>query len=240
LHQQLPADPRPRLVEYLGCQRQVPLTDQADQAIAKIPALEQHEDDHGQHHSGGAQRPYERAQPGEPGKPRDLIGAHDDRLANGPRGRPLRWFALIEAGLDLVQRFLQLLDRAALAGAAHVRDLRPDIAAIARQVVRQVTELARQSPAGEAEHREHQGDDGQNGGDAPDPAFEPGHRRRQDECQQDGQRDRNEDDLSQVQHDDDEHAAGERHPRFQGLYGIIHHGADPQPHSRCQPIVVVT
>ena len=66
---------------------------------------------------------------------------------------PLGALRFSEIGLDVVDRLLQLLDRSALAGAAHVRDLRQDVDAIARQVVGQMVHLTRQTPAGEAEHR---------------------------------------------------------------------------------------
>ena len=80
--------------------------------------------------------------------------------------------------------------------------------------------LPRQAPAGEAEHDEHQRDDHEHGRDAAQPALEPGHRRRQDEREQDGERDRHEHRLRPVEDDDDQHAAGERDPRLQACCDV--------------------
>ena len=44
---------------------------QANQAVTKVPALEQHEDDRDQHQSRGTKRAYHRTQPGEAGNAGD-------------------------------------------------------------------------------------------------------------------------------------------------------------------------
>ena len=59
------------------------MAEQPNQAIAQIPALEQHEDDHRQHEPGCSHWADDRAEPRETRETRDqLRGDHD-----GPRGR---------------------------------------------------------------------------------------------------------------------------------------------------------
>ena len=129
---------------------------------------------------------------------------------------------MFQAALDVVDRLLQLLDRPAFPCAAHVGDLRQDVDAITGQVVGQAVHLPGQTPAGETEDREHQRHGGEDGRDAADPALEPADRRRQDEREQNGERDRHQDGLRQVQDHDDQHVPGERDPRFQGLRRVTH------------------
>ena len=218
LHQQLPADARSRLVKRLRRDGQLAVPEQPDQPIAQIPALEQHEDDHRQHEPRGAQRADDRTEPREARETRDLLrGDHD-----GPRDRSFGRIRFSEVGLDVFDRLLQLLDRSPLARAAHVRDLRQDVGAVARKVLGQMVHLPRQTPAGETEDREHQRDHRENGRDAADPALKPGDRRSQHEREKDGERDRHEHGLRPVQDDHDEHTPGERHPRFQCLRRVIH------------------
>ena len=76
-----------------------------------------------------------------PGKPAAGAAATSTRCGV----RPSRRIDLAEVGLDLLDRLLQLLDRAALAGAAHVGDLRQDVDAVARQVGGEVS-ICRASP----------------------------------------------------------------------------------------------
>ena len=82
--------------------------------------------------------------------------------------------------------------------------------------------LPRQTPAGEAEDAEHQRHHHEHGGDASDPSLKPCDRRTQHEREQDGERDRHENDLCPVQDDHDEHTPGECHPPPQCLRRIIH------------------
>ena len=85
--------------------------------------------------------------------------------------------------------------------------------------------LPRQTPAGEAEDREHQCDDRQNGWDAADPSLKRRDRRRQHEREKDGEGNRHEHGLRPVQDDHDEHTSRERHPRFQCSRHVIHQAA---------------
>ena len=162
-----------------------------------------------QHEAGRSQRSDDRTEPREARDTRVCFRGDDD----GPR-RACRLGAsdCSEVGLDVFDRLLQLLDRTALAGAAHVRDLRADVVAVRGQVLGQMVHLPRHAPAGEAEHREHQRDHDEHGRDAADPALERGHRRRQDECQKDGEREGHEDGLRPVQDDDHQHTARRTSP----------------------------
>ena len=117
----------------------------------------------------------------------------------------------------IFDRFLQLLDRTAFPRASYVFDFRQDVDAVQRKILGEMVHLSRESPAGESEDREDQRDHGENGGDAPDPTFQPADRWGQHEREQDGKRDRHEYVLRPVQHRNDEHASGKRHPRLQGL-----------------------
>ena len=167
LHQQLPADAGSRLVERLRRDRQLAVPEQPDQPIAQIPAFEQHEDDHRHHEPGRAQLADDRTEPREARETRDLLGGDHD----GPRDRSFGRLRFSEVGLDVFDRLLQLLDRSPLARAAHVRDLRQDVGAVARKVLGQMVHLPRQTPAGETEDREHQRDHRENGRDAADPTL---------------------------------------------------------------------
>ena len=206
------------LVECLRGRGELSVPDQPDQAIPQIAAFEQHEDDHRRDEPRRAQRPDDGPEPREGRKPRRRVGGHHD----GPRRRSFRAPPSSQVSLDAFQRFLQLLDRASPARTAHVGDLRSDVGAIAGQVLGQIVHLPGQAPAGEAERREHQRDHHQHGRDATDPPLKPGDRRRQDEREQDGERERHEDGLCPVQNGDDEHAAGERHPGLHGPGGGVH------------------
>ena len=157
-------------------------------------------------------------EPREARETRDLLGGDHD----GPRDRPSGHLRLSKVGLDVFDRLLQLLDRPPLARAAHVRDLRQDVDAVARKVLGQIVHLPRQTPAGETEDREHQRDHRENGWDAADPTLKPGHRRSQHEREKDGECDRHEHGLRPVQNDNDEHTPGECHPRFQRLRRVSH------------------
>lgn len=117
----------------------------------------------------------------------------------------------------------------ALARAADVRDLGQDVDAVTREVVRQAVHLPREPPAGETEHGEHEDGDGEHRRDTTDTALEPGDGRGEDEGEKDGKGDRHQHRLGPVQHHDDEHAAGERHPRLQGLLRVIHGLQDADP-----------
>jgi len=125
-------------------------------------------------------------------------------------------------GLDVFDRVLQLLDRSALARAAHVRDLHPDIGAVAGKVLSQMVNLPRETPAGETEDREYQRDHRENRRDAADPALKPVHKRSQHEREKDGECERYEHGLRPVQDDNNKDTPGERHPRFQCLRSVIH------------------
>jgi hypothetical protein len=72
------------------------------------------------------------------------------------------------------------------------------------------------------ESREHQRDDQQHGRHPTDPPLNPVDRRRQDEREQDGERERHEDGLCPLQNGDHEHAAGERHPEPHGFQRVVH------------------
>jgi len=84
-----------------------------------------------------------------------------------------------------------------------------------------VVRLSRQTPAGEAESREHQGDHRENGRDPAKPALKPGDRRRQHEREKDGDGERHEHGLCPVQDRNDEHTAGEGHPRLHSLQRTV-------------------
>ena len=71
LHQQLAADPAAGLIERAGRYRELAVADEANQPVAQIPALEQHEDGHGHDQSRGTKRAYQRTQPGEAGNAGD-------------------------------------------------------------------------------------------------------------------------------------------------------------------------
>src|SRR5688572_5855648 len=86
-----------------------------------------------------------------------------------------------------------------------------------------MVQLSRESPAGEAEHDEHQRDGGEYSRDAPEPTLEPADRRRQNEGEQHGECDRYDHRLRPIEDADDEDTPGEYHPRFQGP-GVIHEG----------------
>ena len=128
------------------------MTDQANQPVAQVAAFEQHGDHEHDHHAGGTERCEERTEPREAGKAGRWFGLDH----HGLRRSTLGDIRLAEVGLDVLDRLLQLFDRAALAGAAHVVDLREDVDAIGGQIVGEVFELPLESPAGEAEHHEHQ------------------------------------------------------------------------------------
>ena len=165
-------------------------------------------------------------EPREARETRDLLRGDDD----GPGDRSSRHLRFSKVGLDVFDRLLQLLDRPPLARAAHVRDLRQDVDSIAGKILGQIVHLPRQTPAGQTEDREHQRRHCENGWDAADPTLEPGDGRSQHEREKDGECDRNEHGLCPVQDDNDEHTAGERYPRFQGLRRVIH---EPQPILDC-------
>ena len=65
----------------------------------------------------------------------------------GCGARPSGRVGLAEVGLDVLDRLLQLLDRAALAGAAHVGDLREDVDAVARAGLRRGCPSAAPGPS---------------------------------------------------------------------------------------------
>ena len=218
LHQQLPADAGSRLVKRLRRHGQLAVPEQPDQPIAQIPAFEQHEDDHRQHEPGRAQRTDDRTEPREARETgHRRRGDHD-----GPRPGSFARVRFAKVGPDVFDRLLQLLDRSPLARAAHVRDLRQDVGAVARKVLGQMVHLPRQTPAGETEDREHQRDHREHGWDAADPSLKPGDRGSQHEREKDGEGDRDEHGLRPVQDDHDEHTPGERHPRFQCSRHVIH------------------
>ena len=149
----------------------------------------------------------------KPKNPRHLVGGHHE----GPRDGSVRCLRGLQVSLDALHRFLQLLDRTAPGRQAHVGNLCSNIGPIAGQVLDQRVHLPGQTPGGKTEGREDQRDDQQHGGDPANPPLQPRDGRRQDECEQDGERERHEDGLCPVQNGDHEHATGERHP---GLYGF--------------------
>ena len=62
----------------------------------------------------------------------------------------------------------------------------------------------------------------EHGGYSPDPPLEPGNRRRQDEREENGQRERNQYRLRPVQNGYHQHAAGECDPGFDGFGCVLH------------------
>jgi hypothetical protein len=100
----------------------------------------------------------------------------------------------------------------------------PDVAAVAGEVLGQTAHLPRQTPARETEDREHQRDHRKDRRDAAHPTFKPVHKRSQHEREKDGERQRHEHGLRQVQDDHNEDTPGERHPRLQCLRRVIHQG----------------
>ena len=217
LHQQLAADAAAGLVDCLRGRGELSVPYQPDQAIPQIAAFEQHEDHHRRNERRRAQRPDERPEPREGRKSRRRVGRHH----NWPRDGSFRGLRS-QILFDPFQRFLQLLDRASLARKAHVGNLRSNVGAIAGEVFDQIVHLPGQTPAGETERREHQRDDDQHGRDPTDPSLKPGDRRRQDEREQDGERERHEDGLGPVQNGDDQHAAGERQPELHEFQRVVH------------------
>jgi hypothetical protein len=152
-------------------------------------------------------------------KPEKPVLRGDD---DGPGGCAARRLRFPEVGLDVFDRVLELFDRSPRARAADVGDLRQDVRAVARKILGERVHLPRQPPAGETEDGEHQRHHREHGRDAADPSFQPGDRRRQDEGEQDGERDRHQHGLRPIQDDHDEHTPGERDPSPQCLGRGIH------------------
>ena len=218
LHQQLSADAGRRLVKRLCGDGQLAVPDQSNQTVAQIPALEQHEDDRHEHEPGGSQRSEDRTEPRKTRVTLVLFRGDHHGSRRGALGRIWR----SQVRLDVFDRFLQFLDRTALAGAAHVLDLRADVLAVHRQILGQVLHLSRHDPARQSQHGEYQRDHHEYGRDAPEPTLEPGGRRRQDECQEDGQREGHEYGVRPVQDEHHQHAPRKRHPGFQARGRVIH------------------
>src|SRR6188474_1674119 len=119
LHQELPADPSPRLVKRLRRDGQLAMTQQSDHPVAQVASLEQHEDDHRQHESRGAQRTDDWTEPREARETRDLFRGDDD----GPRDRASGHLRCSKVRLDVFDRVLQLLDGSPFARTTYVGDL---------------------------------------------------------------------------------------------------------------------
>ncbi len=211
--------------------------EQPNQPVAEIPALEQHEDHRHQHQPSRSHRTQDGTEPRETRVVAVVIRRDDDRARRGAPGRIRR----SEISLDVFDRLLQLLDRAASAGPAHVADLGADVLAVRGKIPGQMVDLARNHPARDAEHGEHQRDHDQHGRNAANPSLEGGDRRRQDECQKDGECEGHEDGLRPVEDDDDQDAPPEGHPGSHALGGVIHslwglrHCSDSGEGALCRP-----
>ena len=70
------------------------------------------------------------------------------------------------------------LNGASPARKAHVGNLRSDVGTIPGEVFDQMVHLPGETPAGETDSREYQGDDDQDGRDSTDPPLKPGDGRR--------------------------------------------------------------
>ncbi len=110
------------------------MPEQADQPVAKVPSLEQHEDHHRDHEAGCSQRTDDRAEPCEGRIACELLRGKHDR----PRGRLWQHVRLPEIAPDALDGLLQLLHGPAPSGDAHVGNLGQDVDPVAGKVLGQM------------------------------------------------------------------------------------------------------
>ena len=173
------------------------MAEEADQAVAQILTLEQHEQDERDHEAGRAERFDQRPQPGDrarrPPSPTVVTtsgwvdGAR--RSVRRARGRPASAAIVCSS----------FWTRSARSDAADVVNLRADVRAIRGQLVAHAGHLAIHAVARQTQEREHQNDRRQDGGEPSDSTLQPLDRRRQDEREQHGQADRHQHGLRPIQ-----------------------------------------
>ena len=93
--------------------------------------------------AGGAERAEDRTEPAKPARPSTGSVVTTTGCARVPSGAA----DSSKVGLDVVDRLLHFLDRSPFACAAHIGDLREDVAAVARQVVGEMVRLPGETPA---------------------------------------------------------------------------------------------
>jgi hypothetical protein len=93
-----------------------------------------------------------------------------------------------------------------------VADLLSDVLLVRRELLHETPQLSRDRPACNPKHSERQNHHQEHGHDAAESSLERYHRRTEDECEEQRDCDRDDDDLSPVQHCDDQDASREREP----------------------------
>ena len=194
------------------------MADQAEHPIAQVFTLEQHEHHQREDEHGLTRRSDERPHPAGGSRRGPLILRDHERSG----GRARRRVAAAEIPLQLVQRALELRHRSTVAHAAQVGHLRLDVGAIGVHVSAEVGHLTDDAPTRQTEESEHNGDDQQYSRDLADPPLQPYDRRRQDKCEKNRQKDRNQDVLRPIKDGNHEDTTGERKPGGQ-LRAIVKH-----------------
>ena len=196
----------PGLVERRGGAADPAGTHQADDAVAKLLLFEEHEHGQDDHEARRGERVKERANRG--GKSPEN-GGFLDRL---DRDRFLALFGgglALDGFLDVLDRFLHLLDCAAPARAAQIDDPLTNGVTIGGELVGERPQLAGHAPRNGTHGREAQNDNDEHGRQPPEVSLQEGNDGTQEKGEQTGQGDRHQDRLTEVE--DADHQDNGRH-----------------------------
>jgi len=183
----------PGFVERSRRRRHPPVANQQDHSIPELPALEQHEDCEYRHDHRARQRLEEGWQVSKDGP-----GLQDDSDRLWARHTFLA--RLLDLADNLLQSLLNLLHGTAPAGPAKIRDSLVDVQAVPRQLVGERYQLASERPANPTQDREREEDSHEDRRHPTQPPpLEDADQGTQEECEQDGQRHRDQHGLQPVQ-----------------------------------------
>ncbi len=226
LHEQVAADAVPGLVQCAGGRGEPLVADEPDESIPKVRLLDQHEDHENEDRRRAAQPLDQGGQLPEAGRLRA-----DHHRGRRPAGRGRRGGVLLQLLGDLGHRALRLLERAAAAHVAHVRDLGDQVVAVTRDAGRELRELRGEDPRHPAERGEqHRHDEAHRQSPPQAQAHEPGDHRVDQEGQQDGERDGDQYGAREVERGDARDQGGCHRERLDRPRRIRH---EPGGSNRC-------
>lgn len=199
LQEQIPADARAGLVERGRDAADPARARETDDSVPELLSFEQHEDGQDHHEATGGEGVEKGAE--RRGKAPEVGGRIDgldrDRfLGDGGRGVALHGL------LDVLDRLLHLLDRAAAARPPEIGNPLTNRVTIAGQLVGEGPQLARHTPSDPTYHRERQDDGEKHGRNPSEVTLKEDHDGSEQKGEEGGQGDRHEDRLTEVEHGD--------------------------------------